>query len=33
LQCLDEMNQNIPEVSKRLGIGKSSIYRLLKEIE
>lgn len=33
LQCLDEMDQNIPAVAARLDIGKSSIYRLLKEIE
>lgn len=33
LQCLDEMDQNIPEVAKRLDIGKSSIYRLLKDTE
>jgi DNA-binding NtrC family response regulator len=33
LQCLDEMNQNIPAVAERLDIGKSSIYRLLKELE
>lgn len=33
LQCLDEMDQNIPEVAKRLDIGKSSIYRLLKDKE
>lgn len=31
LQCLDEMDQNIPAVAERLDIGKSSIYRLLKE--
>lgn len=31
MHCLDETNQNIPEVAERLGIGKSSIYRLLKE--
>ncbi|MDG1333243.1 MAG: sigma-54 dependent transcriptional regulator [Crocinitomicaceae bacterium] len=33
LQCLDEMDQNIPAVAERLDIGKSSIYRLLKEQE
>ena len=31
MHCLDETNQNIPEVAERLGIGKSSIYRMLKE--
>lgn len=33
LQCLDEEDQNIPAVSKRLDIGKSTIYRILKQEE
>lgn len=31
LQCLEESDRNIPAVADRLGIGKSSIYRILKE--